>query len=90
MAISCSMPPTSELRYLKTSQIVPGKGMSFTLYEVEGVDTILRMLTTLPDVDEISIYPKPPVKKLFAPERCETVAAEEFLKLWEEGESRRA
>lgn len=83
------MLPTSELRYLKTSQIVPGKGMSFTLYEVEGVDTILRMLTTLPHVNEISIYPKPPVKKLFAPERCENVSAEEFMKLWEEGESRR-
>ncbi len=63
--------------------------MSFTLYEVDEADTILRMLTTLPDVDEISLYPRPPVKKLFAPERCEVIPAEDFLKLWAEGESRK-
>lgn len=74
-----------ELRYLKSKQIVPGKGMSYTLYEVQGVDTILRMLTTLPDVGEISIFSNPPVKKLFAPDRCELATAEEFLKLWSEG-----
>lgn len=84
------MAAMSKLRYLKTSQIVPGKGMSFTLYEVEDTHTIVRMLTALPEVDEIAIYPKPPVKKLFAPERCEPVEADEFLRLWKEGEARRS
>ena len=74
-----------ELRYLETAQPVPGQGMSYTLYEVEGEDTIVRMLTSLPQVGKISRYPKPPVKKLFAPERCEQIAAERFLELWEQG-----
>ncbi len=73
------------MQYLKTSQIVPGQGMSYTLYEIEGENTIMRMLTTLPEVDRISLYPKPPVKTLFAPERCEKSSKDEFLKLWENG-----
>ena len=71
--------------YLKTSQIVPGQGMSYTLYEIEGENTILRMLTHIPDVAKISLYPNPPVKSLFAPERCESSSAAEFTKLWEQG-----
>ncbi len=77
-------------RYLMTQQIIPNQGMSYTLYEVEGEDQILRMLTAIPETGRISIYPRPPVKKLFAPERCETTSAEEFQKLWEEGESRKS
>lgn len=72
-------------QYLKTSQIVPGQGMSHTLYEIEGENTILRMLTTIPEVGKISLYPKPPVKSLFAPERCEQSSEEEFKGLWKEG-----
>ena len=72
-------------KYLKTSQLVPGQGMSHTLYEIEGEDTILRMLTSIPEVGKISLYPKPPVKKLFAPERCEQSSEEEFKGLWKEG-----
>lgn len=60
--------------------------MSYTLYEIEGENTILRMLTTIPDIGQISLYPKPPVKKLFAPERCDASSEEEFLGLWKEGE----
>ncbi len=56
--------------------------MSYTLYEVEGKDRIIRMLSTIPAVQKISLYPKPPVKKLFAPERCEQSSEEEFLKIW--------
>ncbi len=73
------------LNYLKTSQIVPGQGMSYTLYEIEGENTILRMLTAIPQVGKIALYPKPPVKKLFAPERCEISSEEEFKQLWKEG-----
>ena len=53
------------LKYLKTQQIVPDKGMSFTLYEIEGENTILRMLTTIPEAGMVKCYPKPPVKTLF-------------------------
>ncbi|MCB1309020.1 MAG: hypothetical protein KDK30_12600 [Leptospiraceae bacterium] len=75
------------MKYLKTAQPIPGQGMSFTLYEVEGADTIVRMLTTIPDTGKVSIYPKPPVKKLFAPERCDASNAEEFQTIWEQGEN---
>lgn len=76
-------------KYLKSEQIIPQKGMSYTMYEIEGHNTILRMLTWIPDVDQISIYPKPPVKQLFAPERCEELSEQEFLGLWAEGETRK-
>ncbi|MCE9599213.1 MAG: hypothetical protein K8S54_14720 [Spirochaetia bacterium] len=76
-------------KYLKTEQFIPNKGMSFTMYEIEGENTITRMLTWIPDVDQISIYPKPPVKQLFAPERCEGVLENEFMGLWVEGENRK-
>lgn len=75
------------LKYLKTQQIVPDKGMSFTLYEIEGENTILRMLTTIPESGMLKCYPKPPVKTLFAPERCGASSEEEFLDLWERGQS---
>ncbi len=74
-----------ENRYLKTSQIIPGQGMSYTLYEIEGTNTILRMLTSIPDVNKISLYPKPPVKTLFAPERCQESSVDEFHELWNKG-----
>jgi len=72
-------------RYLKSAQIVPGKGMSYTLYEIDEADGILRMLTSIPDAGKISVYPKPPVKKLFAPERCDASSPDEFESLWKEG-----
>lgn len=73
--------------YLKTSQIVPGQGTSYTLYEIEGENTIMRMLTHLPEVNKISLYPKPPVKSLFAPERCEESSESEFRALWEQAQN---
>jgi hypothetical protein len=78
------------MKYLETSQIVPMKGMSYTMYEIEGEDKILRMLTYIPDVNELHIYPKPPVKKLYKPELCREILGEDFLKLWTEGESKKA
>lgn len=77
------------MKYLESSQIIPHKGMSYTLYEIEGEDKILRMLTYIPNVDEIHIYPKPPVKKLYKPELCKEISETEFLELWEKGEQRK-
>lgn len=79
-----------ELRYLETAQPIPGQGMSYTLYEVEGHDTIVRMLTSIPEVGKISCYPKPPVRKLFAPERCSDISSERFLELWSEGQGQKS
>ena len=73
------------IKYLKSEQIVPGQGMSYTLYEIEGENIIKRMMTTIPDVKKIKIYPKPPVKTLFAPERCQSVQEADFKTLWKEG-----
>ena len=56
--------------------------MSYNLYEIEEPDTILRMLTSIPDVKEGKIYPKPPVKKLFSPQRCESISKSVFDKVW--------
>jgi len=47
------------------------------------------MITSIPEVDELHIYPKPVVKKLYKPELCKTIDAELFLKLWEEGEKKK-
>lgn len=77
------------MKYLETSQIIPAKGMSYTLYEVEGEDQIKRMMTYIPDVNEIYIYPKPPVKKLYKPDLCMDSSEEKFKTLWEEGEKRK-
>lgn len=77
------------MKYLESSQIVPNKGMSYTLYEIEGEDKILRMITSIPEVDELHIYPKPVVKKLYKPELCKTIDGELFLNLWKEGERRK-
>ena len=75
------------LHYLKSSQIIPNQGMSYTLYEIEGEDIIVRMLTYIPDVNKVSLYDKPPIKKLFAPERCETATKDEFTTLWKKGKN---
>ncbi len=76
------------IRYLETSQIIPAKGMSYTMYEIEGEDKILRMLTTIPDMDETHIYPKPPVKKLYKPDLCREVPKELFLEIWAKAEKK--
>lgn len=78
------------MKYLESSQIIPHKGMSYTLYEIEGTDKIIRMLTYIPDVDEIHTYPKPPVKKLYKPELCREVPESAFLELWQKGEERKS
>lgn len=63
--------------------------MSYTMYEVEGQDVILRMLTTIPDIGEVHIYPKPPVKKMYKPELCDEIEASRFLGLWTLGEEQK-
>ena len=82
------MSSMAQPRYLKTRQFVPGKGMSFTFYEIDTDDMILRMLTHLPDQDEVVHLEQSQPRKLFAPERCEEVDAIEFEELWQRREGR--
>lgn len=77
------------MKYLESSQIIPNKGMSYTLYEIEGEDQIIKMLTFIPDMDEIHTYKKPPVKKLYKPELCREISSDDFHKLWTKGEERK-
>jgi hypothetical protein len=77
------------LKYLESSQIIPNKGMSYTMYEIEGDDKILRMITSIPEMDELHVYPKPVVKKLYKPELCKEIESSLFLSLWEEGMKRK-
>ncbi len=70
------------MKYLRSSQIIPNQGMSYTYYEIDENDEIKRMLTHIPDINKCQLYTKPPVKKLFAPERCEESSKEVFDQLW--------
>lgn len=74
------------MKYLESSQIIPAKGMSYTMYEVNEENQISRMLTYIPDTDEIHIYPKPPVKNLYKPELCRTIDESLFIELWSRAE----
>ncbi|ASV12584.1 MULTISPECIES: hypothetical protein [Leptospira] len=78
------------MKYLETEQVIPSKGMSYTMYEVEGEDQIQKMMTYIPDTDEIHTYPKPPVKKLYKPELCKVIDEIVFSELWKLGEERKA
>lgn len=55
------------------------------LYEIEGTDSIQRMLTHIPDVGEIKLYEKPRMKTLFQPDMLEEITLEEFEYIWDLG-----
>ena len=74
------------MKYVESSQIIPAKGMSYTMYEVTDDFAIQRMLTYIPDTDEIHIYPKPPVKNLYKPELCRNIEESLFSELWRRAE----
>ncbi len=70
------------MNYVKSSQIVPGKGYAWTFYEVDDAGTVKRQLTWIDGTDEITRVPDPIVKRLMRPELCEPATAEEFASLW--------
>ena len=78
------------MRYLKSAQPVPGKGTAFMLYEIEGENAIVRMLTHIPETGEITLYPNPRVKTVFQPERLDEAAKEEFEYVWDLGLSQKS
>ncbi|MBL8034680.1 MAG: hypothetical protein JNJ69_13325 [Leptospiraceae bacterium] len=73
------------MRYLKSAMPVPGKGTAYMLYEIEGENTIVRMMTHIPEANEITRYPYPTVYTLFEPDRLDEAAKEEFDYIWEMG-----
>jgi len=76
------------MRYLKSAQPVPGKGTAFMLYEIEGENLIVRMLTHIPETGEITLYPNPRVKTVFQPERLDEATKEEFEYVWDLGSAK--
>jgi len=73
------------MQYFKTSQIVPGKGNAWMLYECDDAQKVLRTLTHIPETGEITRVPDPIVKRLIRPEILQDADAGEFLSLWGEG-----
>ncbi|MDH5720681.1 MAG: hypothetical protein OEZ13_08705 [Spirochaetia bacterium] len=68
--------------YLKSAQPVPGKGTAYTYYETDAEHNIKRMMTAIPETNEITLYPEPKLKKVFMPEMLSDVPEEEFTDLW--------
>ncbi len=70
------------MKYFKVAQIVPGKGNSWTFYECDDAETVLRSLTHIKETGETTRIPDPIVKKLYRPEILSEATAEEFLEIW--------
>ena len=66
----------------KTPQIVPGKGYAIMHYECDDALKVVRMMNHIAEVDEVSKFPNPVVKRLIQPEKLEEVDGQEFLALW--------
>lgn len=71
--------------YLQSVQPIPGRGNSFTLYEAQEDYSIVRVLTYIPTDGQVTLYPEPKMKKVFMPERLETISQTQFEKLWQQG-----
>ncbi|MBE7559636.1 hypothetical protein HS125_12055 [bacterium] len=70
------------MKYLKTTQIVPGKGYAWLYYELEDDYTIRRYVQHLPETGEATRNEKPPRMKLFRPQLATESSSEEFEKYW--------
>ena len=75
------------MKYLKSEQPVPGKGMAITYYETDEEYNIMRMMTAIHETNELTHYPEPKLKKVFMPEMLSNVEKEEFTSLWEQKSS---
>ena len=73
--------------YYKVGQVVPGKGVAYTYYEVEN-EVIQRVLTYISETDEATLYAKPKMKTLFQPDRLEKCESIEFLTIWKNHEAK--
>lgn len=73
------------MKYLKSGQVVPGKGMAWTIYELNDSDEIQRIVTHIPEKNEVTLYRKPKMKSLFQPERLDESNEQEFSFVWDLG-----
>lgn len=71
------------MRYLKSSQFVPGKGEAVVVYELQDDGGIVRFVTHLTGPGDVIRTPKPVVKRLYRPEMCQPSDAAEFQALWD-------
>lgn len=70
------------MKYLKTNQVVPGKGYAWLYYELEDDYTMRRYVSHLPETGETTLTEKPPRIKMFRPELMMESSAEEFEQYW--------
>jgi len=73
------------MTYFKSGQPVPGKGMAWTIYELNDAEEISRIITFISETGEITRYPSPRMKTLFQRERLDIASEEEFTSLWNQG-----
>ena len=70
------------MRYLKSSQPVPGKGDAVVYYECTDDDTIVRYVTHITATNELERIDDPVVKKLYRPEALKESSQDEFEQYW--------
>ena len=70
------------MRYYKSSQPVPGKGIAYTYYECADDHTVNRYVTFIPATAETKRVADPVVKTLYQPESLMQATEEEFRRHW--------
>lgn len=70
------------MKYYRSEQFVPMKGVAQMYYEVDEAGTVVRFMTVFPDTGDVECMPDPPMKRLFRPELLDSVEAEEFNRYW--------
>ncbi len=78
------------MRYFKSSQPVPGKGIAYTYYECDDELTVNRYVTFIPATGETKRVADPVVKTLYQPQSLMEATEEEFRRHWPETSSERA
>jgi hybrid cluster-associated redox disulfide protein len=73
------------MRYYKSSQPIPGKGLALTVYECDDVDTVRRYVTHIPADGTAECVPNPVVKELYNAASLEKATQEEFERYWAVG-----
>ena len=73
------------MKYFKSSQPMPGKGLGYTYYECDESHNVNRYVTFIPATGETKRVADPVVKKLYHPESLMEATEEEFRRHWPDG-----
>lgn len=73
------------MKYYKSSQPIPGKGLGYTYYECDETHNVQRYVTFIPATAETKRVANPVVKKLYHPESLMDATDEEFRRHWPDG-----